>query len=81
MRPIVKCGLTKAGIISDLHTDVRYRPCSLGGIELLDPIFIQGYGQIDVLIEHFWKLTLSIPLLCTNLSNLQLKASRDGRIL
>ena len=29
MQPIVKFGLTKTGIISTLHTAVRYRPWSL----------------------------------------------------
>ena len=42
MRPIVKFGLTKAGISSTLNTVVIYWPCSLGGIDIFDPIVIQG---------------------------------------
>ena len=37
MKPIIKFGLTKAGISSILHTSVRYGPRSLGGIILFDP--------------------------------------------
>ena len=39
---IVKFGLTKAGIISNLHTVVRYGPRYLGGIRIFDPSVIQG---------------------------------------
>ena len=37
MKPIVKCGLTMAGISSTLHTAVRYVSRILGGIRLLTP--------------------------------------------
>ena len=80
MWSIVKFGLTKAGISNTLHT-VIYGSWSLWGIGLFDPFFIQGSGQIDSLIKHFWKLTPSSPLLCANLSTLQLEVGREWHIL
>ena len=53
MRPVVKVGLTKASIISTLHTAVRYGPWSLGGIGIFDTFVIQGAGQIAFLAEHY----------------------------
>ena len=44
IQPIVKFGLTKAGIISNLHMAVRYGPRSLGGIGTFDPFLIQVAG-------------------------------------
>ena len=55
MQPIVKFGLTKAGISSTLHTEVRYGPCSLRFIGLFERFVIQGTGIIAFLIEHYWK--------------------------
>ena len=81
MQPIVKCGLTKAGIISTFHTAVRYGPRSLGSIGIFDPLVVQGSGQIAFLVEHFWKSTPYIPLLQANLSTLQLETGRGGPIL
>ena len=81
MKPIVKFGLTKTGISSNLHTEVRYGPQSLGGIILFEPFAIQGSGRIAFLIDNYWKSTPSIPLLQANLSTLQLEAGRGGRIL
>ena len=46
MQLIVKCILTEDGIRSTLHTAVRYAPRFLGDIGLLEPIVIQGAGQI-----------------------------------
>ena len=74
MQLIVNCGITKARISSTLHTAVRYRLLSLVGIGLFDPILIQSAGQIDFLIEHFWKPTPYSPLIRANLSTLQLEA-------
>ena len=74
MRPIVKSRLTKDGISITLHTEFRYEPLSFGGIGLFDPILIQGVGRIFFITKHFWKPTQSCPLLCDNLSTLQLEA-------
>ena len=41
MQPIVKLGLTKAGISSTLHTAVRYGPQYIESIGLFDPFVIQ----------------------------------------
>ena len=81
MQPIVKFGLTKAGISSTLHTSAIYEPRSLGGILLFDPFVIIGSGQIEFLIKHYWKLILSIPLLWANLSTLKLEVGIRGHIL
>ena len=78
---IVNFGLTQSGTSSTLHTAVGYGPRLLGGIRLFDPFAIQGTGRIAFLIEHYWKSTLSIPLLRSNLATLQLEAVRGGRIL
>ena len=67
MQPIVKFVLTKAGIISTLHTVVRYGPHYLGGIGIYYPFVIQGIVLIEFLIEHYWKSTPSSPLLQANL--------------
>ena len=74
MQPIVKFGLTKAGIISTIHTAVMYGTCSLGGIVLFNPIMIQVAGQIAFIIENCWKPTPSCTLLLDDLSTLQLEA-------
>ena len=55
MQPIVKFGLTKAGISSNLHTAVIYGPWSLRGIGNFDPFVIQGAGKTAFLIDHYWK--------------------------
>ena len=81
MRPIVKFGLTKAGISSNLHTAVRYGPQSIGGIGLFEPFMIQGSGRMAFLIKHCWKPTPSSPFLCANLSTLQLEAVRGRHTL
>ena len=81
MQPTVKFGLTKAGIVSTIHTVVRYGPCSLGGIGIFDPIRIQGASQIDFLIEHCHKFNPSILLLRANVSNLHLEMVQVGSIL
>ena len=49
MQPILKFGLTKPGISSNLHSAVRYGPRYLGSIGLFDPFFIQGAGRIAVI--------------------------------
>ena len=81
MKPIVNFGTTKADISSTLYTAVRCGPHSLGSIGIFDLFVIQGTGRIAFLIKHFWKLTLSIPLLRSHISTLQLEAGRRGRIL
>ena len=81
MQPIVKFGLAKAGISSTLHTALRYRPRSIGGIRIFDPFVIQVAGRIAFLIEHYWKSNPSSPILWSNLSTLQIEAGRGGRIL
>ena len=81
MRPIVKFGLTKAGIRITLHTAVRYGHQSLVVIGIFDPLLIQGAGLIAFLIKHYWKPTLSRPLLRANLSPLHLEVATGGRIL
>ena len=50
MQPIVKFGLTKAGISSTLHTAVRYELRSPGGSKLFKPFVIQGTCKIAFLI-------------------------------
>ena len=81
MQPIVKFGLAKAEISSNLHTSVIYGPRSLGGIGLSDPFFIQVTSRIAFLIEHHWKSTPYSPLIWANLSTLQLKLGGIGCIL
>ena len=81
MQPIVKFGLTKSGMSSTLHKVARYGPRSLGGIGLFDPFVTQGAGQIAFLVEHYWKLTPSRPLLWANLSRIKIEAGRGGSIL
>ena len=81
MQPIVKFVLTKAGISSTLHTAVIYVPRSLGVIFPFDIFVIQGAGQIDFLVEQFWKSTPYRPLICVNLYTLQLEAVRGECIL
>ena len=76
-----KFGPTKAGISSTLHTAVRYRPRSLGGIRLFDPFVIQVSGRISFLIEYYWKSDPSSPLLWDDLSTLHLEAGVVERIL
>ena len=71
MQPIVKFGLTKAGIISTLHIAVRYGPQYLGSIGIFYLFLIQGAGQISFLFDHYWQLTTYNPLFWTNLSNIQ----------
>ena len=70
MKPIVKFVITKARISSTLHTAVRYGPQSLGGIRIFEPFVIEGAGKTAFLIEHYWKLTPSSPLLWANLYTL-----------
>ena len=53
MQPIVKFGLTNAGISSTLHIAVRYGPRCLGDIGIFDPFVIQGTDQIAFIIEHY----------------------------
>ena len=81
IQPIVKFGLTKAGIISTLHMAVRYGPRSLGGIGIFFLIVIQGAGQIAFLIKYYWKPTPSSQLLRDKLSTLQIKTGQGGRTL
>ena len=81
MRPILKFGLTKDGIISTLHTAFRYGPRSLGGIQIFYPLAIKLTGQIAFIINNYWKSTPSSPLLWENLSTLQLEVGRGGLIL
>ena len=81
MQTIVKFGLTKAGIISTLHTAVRYGRRSIGSIGIFDPFLIQGIGRIYILIKHYWGSNPYIPLLRDNLANLKLEAGKEGRIL
>ena len=78
MQTIVNFGLTKAGIISTLHTAVRYGPWSLEGFGVFDPFIIQWSGQITFLVEPYFKFTPYIPLLWDNLYNLQLESGRGG---
>ena len=80
MQPIVKFGLTKDGISITLHPLVRYGRSSLGVIVLFYSFMIQRSGQIAFPIKHYWKLTPSIPLLCSNLSTLKLEVGRGGHI-
>ena len=75
MQPNVTFWLNKACICSTSHKAVRY------GIGIFEPIMIQDTGQIEFLIEHCLKPTTYSPLLCANLSTLQLEASQGGRIL
>ena len=72
MQPIVKFGLTKAGISSILRTAVRYGPSSLGGIGIFDQSVIQGTGILAFLIKHYRKSTPYILILQANLATLQL---------
>ena len=81
MLPIVKFGLTKAGIISTLHTSVRYGHQYLGGVGLFDNFVIWGAVQIAFLIKHSEKPTPYIPLLHAKLSNIQVEAGIGERIL
>ena len=81
MRPILKFGLTKAGISSTLHIEFIHGPLSLEVIGLFDPFTTQGAFQIAFLIFFFWKPTTSSPLICVNLSTLQLEEGIGGRIL
>ena len=81
MQTIVKFGLTKAGIISTLHTAVKYGRCSIGGFGIFYPFVIQGTGRIDILIKHYWGSTPYIPLLWAKLSTLQLEVGIGGDIL
>ena len=50
MQPIVKFGLTKAGIGITLNIEVRYGNRSLGGIRLFDSFMIQLIGKITLLV-------------------------------
>ena len=52
MQTIVKFGLTKAGISSNLRKNVRYGPPCIVIIILLGPSLIQGAGQIYFLVKH-----------------------------
>ena len=52
MRPIVKLGLTKDSVSSNLHTEGIYGTQYLGGIGLFEPFVIQGAGRISFLIKH-----------------------------
>ena len=81
MLTIVKLGLTKAVISSTFQTNVRYGLLYLDNIGLFLYILIQVTGRIAFLIEHFWKLTLSCPILRANLYIIQLELGRRGRIL
>ena len=81
MQPIVKFRLAKAGIISTLHTLVRYGPWSLGIIIIFDLFVLQGAGIIAFIIEHYCKSSPSIPLPQANIFTLQLEAEIGGRIL
>ena len=80
MQPIVKFGLTKSGISSNLHTLVRYGPCSIGDIGLFDPFVIQGAGQIAFFFKHYWKYNLFSPLLWYNFYTLQLESGGGGHM-
>ena len=80
MQIIVNFGLTKAGISSTLHTVIRYVHCSLDGIGIFDPVFIQGAGWISFLIKHWWNWTPYIPLLYANLSIMKLEEGWGERI-
>ena len=81
MKPIIKFGLTKAGISITLNTAVIYGPRSLGGIALLDPFVIKVTGGISFLKEHYLKSDPSSPLLRANLATLLLEVGRGGGIL
>ena len=81
MKPTVNFGVTKAGISSTIHTEVKYGTRSLGGTEIFDPLAMQGAGQIAFLIKHYWKSTPSISLLRENLYTLQLEVGRGENIL
>ena len=81
MQPIVKFGLTKDNLSSNLNTAVIYEPWSLVRIGIFDPLVIQRTGQIALIIEYYWKSTSYRPLLWDNLYNLQLESGRGGHIL
>ena len=81
MQTIVQFGLTKADISIAFHTAVRYGPQSIGGIGLFDPFMNKGAAQIAFLIKNCWKPTPSSPLLCANLSTIQLESGQGGHIL
>ena len=72
MKPIVKFGLIKAGIVTNFHTVVIYGPQSLGCIRLFYLFVSQGAGRIYFLVKYYLKSTPSTPLLWANLSTLQL---------
>ena len=81
MRPIVKFGLTKAGIRSNLHTSFIYGPRSLRSIGLFHPVVIQWSGWIAFIIKHYYKNTPYIQIIRANLYTLQLEARIGGNIL
>ena len=53
IKPIVKSGITNAGICSTLHTAVRYGTIYLGGIEQFYFFIIQEARRIAFLIKHY----------------------------
>ena len=79
--PIVKFGITKDGISSNLHTSVRYFPRYLWCIKFFDPLMIQGAEQIAFLIEQYLKFNPSRLLVWANLSTLKLESGRGGILL
>ena len=67
IQTIVKFGLTKAVISSNLQTEVRYGTRYLRGIGIFDPFRIQGTGRMAFLTKKYGKSTPSSPLLRANL--------------
>ncbi len=55
--PILQVALPRMGLCRTIARELRYGPCNLGGLGLVDPFLEQGIRKIEYLAEHGWKQT------------------------
>ena len=81
MVPVLKQFLPKLGINRNFPRAMLYAPISFQGINLHNPYLTQGIMQINNLVEHTWKNTLTSNLFCCNLEQLRIELGSNTSIL